>query len=1161
MRRMGIKGALIVAAAFTATAWAGPPATERRDAQDVQVVRAWFADTATLERVTPLFEHAQVDRAKGVLRVETDAYLRAQLIAAGLRVEVDAEATAATQRLAQALATKAIPGYACYRTVEEAQARIVALATAHPQLATYQDIGPSWERAQGLAGYPLRVLKATNSAIPGPKPVLFLIGSIHAREYTPAELVLRFVEELIEGYGNDADATWILDHHEIHALVHANPDGRKRAETGLLWRKNTNNTACPNSNSRGIDLNRNFPFEWGNHNGSSPVACNDTYRGPSANSEPETQAIVDYTRSIFADSKGPLLTDPAASDTSGVFMDIHSYSQLVLWPWGFTTTTAPNATALQVLGRRIAGFNNYAAQAAVGLYPTDGTTDDFAYGELGVPAYTIELGSAFFESCSAFETQVLPLNRDALHYTARTLRAPYLLPAGPDARSARVTPDLILAGDDAVLSVTFDDERQQTGAASQSGPVPATQAIASANAYLHTPPWLPGATPLAMQAADGGFDAKVETAHVALDTDGWSPGKHLLFAQGRDSAGSDGPVTAAFVEVVSPAEAAVLSGVVTDIGTGAPLGAQIAVGAWRTDTLAADGGYERVLRAGAFPLTVSAAGYESQSDAGFSIAAGQSLTRDFALYRVCPLLADAAEVGQTTPFAAQSPWTRRSGAGIGASGAWLQSASGNYADNLDVSLTSATLNLSGYSTTSLAFDQRCDTEAGWDYGIVEVSTNGGTNWSEVFRCNGETSWRRVELSLSQLDGQASARLRFRFTSDTNTTRSGWAVDNLVLSAGGATCRAGQLPSVRVDSFGAAPETIELGQASTLSWTTAYASACSIASSLGGAPIVLTPGELASGLRQVDPAEDVTYTLSCSGNNGPATRQVSIDVQAPPAVAIASFSASPTQLVEGASSTLAWSTQHASRCEISNDLGDAAIDLPADELASGTRNVTPAQDATYTLTCQGAGGPVSSAAAIDVLPPVAISAFDATPAQIVAGASSTLNWTTQHASNCSIASSLGGAPEDLAANELASGSRSVSPAQTATYTLACDGPGDAVSAQATVTVASAPAVVIDAFAANPPQVALGQSSILSWQTQHATQCAIATDLGEAPLVLEAAALASGTLEVTPTQAVVYTLTCSGITGAPVSQTATITLEPPLPMQMFQNGFESGPVRAK
>ena len=113
---------------------------------------------------------------------------------------------------------------------------------------------------------------------------VYIEGSLHAREYTTAELGIRMAEHLVTQYGLDADVTWLLDHHEIHFNLQANPDGRKRAETGLSWRKNANNDHCSNSNSRGIDLNRNFPA--GNFRGRGSG-------GKAALSEPESRVLFD----------------------------------------------------------------------------------------------------------------------------------------------------------------------------------------------------------------------------------------------------------------------------------------------------------------------------------------------------------------------------------------------------------------------------------------------------------------------------------------------------------------------------------------------------------------------------------------------------------------------------------------------------------------------------------------------------------------------------------------------------------------------------------------------------------------------------------------------------------------------------------------------------
>lgn len=110
-----------------------------------------------------------------------------------------------------------------------------------------------------------------------------------------------------------ADATWILDHHEVHLLLQANPDGRKKAETGLSWRKNTNTNYCgPTSNNRGADLNRNFTYSWNSTGGtgSSGNECDITYRGIGPASEAEVQAIENYVRRCGRISAAPPLATP-----------------------------------------------------------------------------------------------------------------------------------------------------------------------------------------------------------------------------------------------------------------------------------------------------------------------------------------------------------------------------------------------------------------------------------------------------------------------------------------------------------------------------------------------------------------------------------------------------------------------------------------------------------------------------------------------------------------------------------------------------------------------------------------------------------------------------------------------------------------------------------
>jgi carboxypeptidase T len=513
------------------------------------VVRAYFSDRAMVSALAARAAPWEVNYQAGFLLVELDrsGYTFAREL--GFRLFVDEALTrqlSAPSRFLQGQ-VQGIPGYPCYRTVEETYLSVEQMVQHYPTLAAWVDMGDSWEKTSpgGEPGYDLKVLVVTNQAAGGQKPRLFIMASMHPREYAPAELATRFAEHLVQHYQTDADIHWLLDHTEIHLLLQANPDGRKKAEAGLSWRKNTNNDYCSATNMRGADLNRNFAFEWGG-DGSSTDSCNEIYRGPAPASEPETRAVQDYLRSIFPDQRGPGAADPADVAASGLFLDLHSYSRLVLWPWGYTSEPAPNAAGLQTLGRKLAFFNGYIPQQSIWLYPTNGTTIDFAYGELGLPAYTFELGNAFFESCSAFENDILPANLPALVYAAKAARLPYMEPSGPDVVQVTALPTTLRAGESLQITARLDDTRF-SGLEGQE----AVQNIAAAEYYINLPPWSPAASGAGIPLAplDGLFDSPVEDAAAQVDTSGLAGGRHILYLRGKDASGQWGPVTALFIHV------------------------------------------------------------------------------------------------------------------------------------------------------------------------------------------------------------------------------------------------------------------------------------------------------------------------------------------------------------------------------------------------------------------------------------------------------------------------------------------------------------------------------------------------------------------------------------------------------------------------------------
>lgn len=514
------------------------------------VVRAYYDDPQLPRLLAAHLEPWEVHPEQGYLVAEVDRETYEWMQSTGFRLEVDAKLTRQVQQPLTALPgqVSGIPAYPCYRTVEETYAAAEQIAAENPTLATWEDIGDTWEKSDpgGAAGYDLMVLRLSNSAVPGPKAGLFVMSSMHAREYAPAELNLRFAEYLIDHYDSDADVTWILDHNEILLLFQANPDGRKRAESGLSWRKNTDNLYCSNTNSRGADLNRNFSFAWGCCGGSSGSTCNEVYRGPSPASEPETQAIQNFVRLHFPDQREAALDSPAPGDATGLFLDLHSYGDLMLWPWGFSNQPTPNGTALHTLGRKLAYFNGYTPQQSFELYTTDGTTDDFAYGELGLAAYTFEVGNAFFQDCATFESTIAPQNLPALLYAAKTARSPYLTPAGPEVLNLSVIPQVIQPGSPLQVNAMIDDTRFNNSQGHE--PV---QEIAAAEYSVDTPPWQ-GSAAQPMNAVDGNFNQSVESVTGVVDTSNLSLGRHILYVRGRDSAGNWGPPSAAFFQVLPP---------------------------------------------------------------------------------------------------------------------------------------------------------------------------------------------------------------------------------------------------------------------------------------------------------------------------------------------------------------------------------------------------------------------------------------------------------------------------------------------------------------------------------------------------------------------------------------------------------------------------------
>ena len=462
-----------------------------------------------------------------------------------------------------------IPGFNSYRTVEKTYRDLSQLAADNFDIASWVDIGDSYDKFTpgGRAGYDIFAIELTNKSNLNPnKPTLFVQGALHAREYTTTEMVTRFAEELVAGYGQNPDTTWLLDNFKVVVVPIVNPDGRKFAEQGYLWRKNTNpnppaGVAPAPFPNYGVDLNRNYDAKWGQiPGGSSGNPNSNVYRGDAPFSEPETRAVRDYILSLFPDQRGPGELDAAPNNATGVYLDVHSFGNLILYPWGSTNLPAPNKKQLETLGRKFGFFTGldgsaYDVEQTVGLYPTDGSSDGWVYGELGVASYTFELGTAFFEKSSFFENTIVNEIMPSLLYAAKSAYRPYQMPAGPETIDVKTNLTHVTAGTPVTLTATANDTRYNDGALSpnDSGAEP-TQNIVQAFYTINQLPWAAGATRYALNPVDGTFNTPVENLSATIDTTNLAPGRYTIYLQSQDDQGNLGVPTATFIEVTDPTD-------------------------------------------------------------------------------------------------------------------------------------------------------------------------------------------------------------------------------------------------------------------------------------------------------------------------------------------------------------------------------------------------------------------------------------------------------------------------------------------------------------------------------------------------------------------------------------------------------------------------------
>jgi len=202
----------------------------------------------------------------------------------------------------------------------------------------------------------------------------------HAREPESMQATIWMMLALLERYGTDPLSTYLVNERELWFIPCVNPDGYVYNQStnpggGGLWRKNRRANA---GGTFGVDLNRNYDFQWGFDNiGSDPSPGGETYRGTAPASEPEVAAMQAFM----------------GARAFAVSISAHTYSNLWLWPWGYISAGPANNAQYTELGDLCTQESGWiGGPASLVLYTTNGSNDDYEHAVLGTMAYSPEIG-------------------------------------------------------------------------------------------------------------------------------------------------------------------------------------------------------------------------------------------------------------------------------------------------------------------------------------------------------------------------------------------------------------------------------------------------------------------------------------------------------------------------------------------------------------------------------------------------------------------------------------------------------------------------------------------------------------------------------------------------------------------------------------------------
>jgi Zinc carboxypeptidase/Immune inhibitor A peptidase M6 len=374
-------------AALVATLQAGPAHAKQPDPSNRDNVEVYVGtvNPQQLEELRGIGVDAgditqEVDGSATKVETVLTERQAARLASKGVKLEVKRIRGKAAS---QVLREQAAAGWKAFRSYSEPggiRDEIAAVVARYPRLSKVVTIGKT---VQGKPILAVKVTKNAKQTPDGSRPSTAYVGAQHAREWITVEMTRRLLHHVLDNYGSDPTITNLVDKTELWFVLVANPDGYDHTFTAgnRLWRKNLrdNNGDGQITAVDGVDPNRNYAYRWGwDNEGSSPDPFSDTYRGQTANSEPETRALDGLFRRIGFE----------------FFINYHSAAELLLYGVGWQVSTP---TPDDEIYKAMAGDDanpavpGYDPDISAELYTTNGDTDTHMTVRYGTLGFTPEM--------------------------------------------------------------------------------------------------------------------------------------------------------------------------------------------------------------------------------------------------------------------------------------------------------------------------------------------------------------------------------------------------------------------------------------------------------------------------------------------------------------------------------------------------------------------------------------------------------------------------------------------------------------------------------------------------------------------------------------------------------------------------------------------------